>query len=30
VPGTVVGLVVAPDCDAAHAGLLADTVVKRP
>ncbi|MEE6165547.1 MULTISPECIES: hypothetical protein [unclassified Mycolicibacterium] len=30
VPGAVVGLVVAPDCDGAHAGLLADTVVKRP
>ncbi|WP_018603016.1 hypothetical protein [Mycobacterium sp. 155] len=30
VPGSVVGLVVAPDCDAAHAGLLADTMVKHP
>jgi hypothetical protein len=30
VPGSVVGLVVAPECDAAHAGLLADTMVKHP
>jgi hypothetical protein len=30
VPGSVVGLVVSPECDAAHAGLLADTMVKRP
>ena len=30
VPDSVVGLVVAPDCDGAHAGLLADTMVKRP
>ncbi|MFN3004101.1 hypothetical protein [Mycolicibacterium wolinskyi] len=29
-PNAVVGLVVTPDCDAAHTELLADTVVKRP
>lgn len=29
-PNAVVGLVVPPDCDAAHTELLADTVVKRP
>ncbi|MDH6195623.1 hypothetical protein M2272_002263 [Mycobacterium frederiksbergense] len=29
-PDTVVALVVAADCDAGHAGLLADTMVKRP
>ncbi|MHC9292468.1 hypothetical protein ACRCUN_08345 [Mycobacterium sp. LTG2003] len=29
-PNAIVGLVVAPDCDAAHTELLADTVVKQP
>ena len=29
-PGTIAGLVLAADCDAAHAGPLAETVVKRP
>lgn len=29
-PDTIVGLVLAPDCDAAHAGLLTKTTVTRP
>jgi len=29
-PGKVLALVVAPDCDSGHTGLLADTLVTRP